>query len=79
MWFNEANVSYGEAELIKWQYRMQGGFKSTLWDAISKADTGNQQLLAKGFPDEVEAYRRFSGESGYWEDVLLRAGVLEME
>lgn len=72
---NLKNLSFGEVQLVQWQYDMHGGFMSSLWKAISCADGGNLILLSKGYPDEVEAYRRFSSEPGYWEDVQKRAEI----
>ena len=70
-----SNLTDGEVELVKWQYRLHGGFNTTLWSAIAQADEGNLARLRRGFPDEVNAYLRFSREGGYWEDVQSRAGV----
>ena len=49
----------GEKSLIEWQYRMCGDFRSALWKAISHADDGNLNRLAKGFPQEIAAYYDF--------------------
>jgi len=71
-----SNITDGERDLIYWQYQKLGGFKTALWSAIEKADNQNMDLLAKGFPEQVEAYRRFTGEWGYWENVMERSGIL---
>lgn len=63
------HLTPAERSLCMWQYNLHGTFMSHVWDAISCADSYNQELLAKAFPDEVEAYRRFSRENGYWEEV----------
>lgn len=60
------DLNVGERELIEWQYGILGGFKTHLWAAISCADTFNQERLAIAFPEQVEAYRRFAYEPGYW-------------
>lgn len=49
--FNE-----GEKSLVKWQVRMNGDFFTALWDAISRADGKNLELLAKAYPQHVQAY-----------------------
>jgi hypothetical protein len=50
-----------------------GGFKTALWTAIKRADLSNLDRLKKGFPEEVIAYERWIGESGYAESVKSRA------
>jgi len=62
-------MNIGEEHLYKWQYGMLGGFMKALFSAICKADGDNIQKLKKAFPEEVEAYRRFSEESGYWDKI----------
>lgn len=70
-----SKLTAGEEQLVKWQFRMQGDFYSALWKAIMLADEGNLDRLAEGFPDDVDAYKRFSRVSGYWKDVCKRADI----
>ena len=74
---NFDNLTAGEAELVRWQYRLQGDFKSALWTAIARADEDNLMALSMGYPDEVQTYVKFSRESGFWSDVQKRAGIQE--
>lgn len=74
-------INDGERSLIDWQYRsdMMGHFETALWKAISHADTGNLDLLAKGFPEHVEAYRNYTQVGGWWQSLVSYAketGVL---
>ena len=69
------NVNKGEDLLLQWQFGQASGFVRKLFELIGHADTYNQNLLAKGFPEEVEAMQRFTGEAGYWEALRERAGV----
>ena len=69
-----AQLTDGERALIEWQYGIAGDFKKGLWQAIAHADEGNLQRLRTGFPIEVDAFLRFSRESGYWETVVKKAG-----
>jgi hypothetical protein len=78
MFINYDNLNYGERELVKWQYKKLSGFGDALWLAIQRADTNNLDALEKGFPDQVIAYRRFSRENGYWEDVMSRISKEEI-
>ena len=69
-------ITQAEQRLVDWQYAGKSeSFFLNLFRAISKADTFNLVRLSMGFPDEVEAYRRFANESGYWQDVQRRAGI----
>lgn len=62
----------GELELYWWQYNKLGSFKKALFDAISKADTNNLRKLSIGYPLQVEAYRKYINDPGYWKFVQER-------
>ena len=62
-------MNEGERKLCEWQYELSGSFYSTLFKAMSCADYMNLSRLEMGFPEEVEAFKRFSNESGYWESL----------
>jgi hypothetical protein len=47
----------GYDRYLDYQYKRSGDFMHALFTAITKADHSNQDKLAKGFPEEVEAYR----------------------
>lgn len=47
----------GYDRYLDFQYGRSGDFMQALFTAIMKADTNNQDKLALGFPEEVEAYR----------------------
>lgn len=49
-----------EKEVIYWQFRLCGGFKSALWAAICRADDQNMIKLEMGFPKEVSGYRKWT-------------------
>lgn len=63
----------GETFILHWQFRMLGGFKTKLAEAIAKADEGNLARLRLGFPDEVDAFKSFSREPGWWEQLQEKA------
>ena len=50
----------GYDKYLEFQYRQSGHFYTALFEAISKADEDNLELLSKGFPEEVDAFRLFS-------------------
>jgi hypothetical protein len=62
-----------ERAVVEWQYRLCGGFKSALWDAIARADEGNLARLRLGFPHEVDGFLKFSRLPGWWPEVQERA------
>ena len=69
------NLSEGEQFIVKWQYRMLGHFNTALVDAIAKADIINRTRLARGFPEEVQAYINYSENSGWWESIKQKAEI----
>ena len=69
---DEAPVTEGEHSLYRWQYYLTGDFEQKLWEAITQADSKNLERLGLGFPEHVEAYRRYSYERGYWEALFAR-------
>lgn len=78
MHINFDALTEGERFIVEWQYRYQmGGFRTALIEAISRADIVNQVKLARGFPEEVEAYQNFSMVSGWWEEVRKKAGIIK--
>ena len=73
MRYNTENLNAEEQAVMEWQYGILGGFKSTLWEAITRADSQNLEALGKGFPDEVNGYKKFAHVSGWFESVRHRA------
>ena len=71
--YNEDKLDGEELAVLRWQYSDEGGFKSALWTAITRADTQNLALLKKGFPDEVGGYLKYSHVSGWFDDVRNKA------
>lgn len=70
---NLNNLNKGERFIYDWQYHMSGGFFGALADLLSRADDRNLSKLSEGFPDEVDAYIRYSREAGWWESVKQKA------
>jgi len=62
-------MNEGERKLCEWQYEMTGSFYTTLFKAMSSADSFNLARLAIGFPEEVNSLQRFRNEEGYWESL----------
>ena len=50
----------GHDKYLEFQYRRTGGFFTTLFKAISLADSDNLPKLEKGFPEEVDAFKIWS-------------------
>lgn len=50
----------GYDRYLKYQFRLLGSFFTALFDAISRADEDNLDALAKGFPEEVDAYKTWA-------------------
>lgn len=60
-------LNEGEQSLYKWQMRDHGSFFMALWDAISRADGHNLAMLERGYPQHVEAYRKYMSWKGWWD------------
>lgn len=50
----------GYDRYLKYQFQMLGSFFTKLFDAISQADDDNLNALAKGFPEEVDAFKTWT-------------------
>jgi hypothetical protein len=72
---NLDKLTKGERFIVDWQYKLAGDFKTALSHAIMTADSINIEKLRMGFPEEVEAYLKFSREDGWWQKVLKKMGV----
>lgn len=59
----------GERKLVEFQLGMSGSFYKSFFDAAFKADETNLVRLSVGFPEEIQALRRYRGESGYWDKI----------
>lgn len=46
--------------VVKWQFRALGDFETALCEAIKRADEHNMAKLGRGFPIQVEGYRRWA-------------------
>jgi len=68
------NANGGERHLIMWHEGKLSGFWKLLWDAMASADDEHLATLAKGFPEDAEAMRRFREERGYWGSLKGRTG-----
>jgi len=58
-----------EAAVLEWQQGLCSCFKKALWEAITRADEDNLDLLERGFPAEVKGYKLYAFESGWWQAV----------
>jgi len=63
---DELQLTAVETAAVKWQYNLYGSFYTSLFNAIMLADELNLERLAKAFPTEVEAYKRYSREENWW-------------
>ncbi len=66
-----------ERAIIQWQYGFYGSFYKALFEAICLADDSNIEKIAKGFPVEVSAYKRYKQESGWRENVEKKMNALK--
>jgi hypothetical protein len=64
-----------ETIIYEWQYGMMGSFYSTLMELLSHADEEHLYMLEEPFPDYVNAYRKYTRISGWWQNVQKKMGV----
>ena len=62
-------MNEGERKLVEFQYGMSGSFYTKFFEAAFNADGYNLARLGVGFPEEIEAVKRFRGEPNYWQDL----------
>ena len=48
---------------------------TSFFRAAMVADTINSHKLYEGFPEEIEAVRKFKNEDGYWEELQERYNI----
>jgi len=65
----------GERSLVDWQYHATGHFFNALWEAISRADTGNLGRLEKAFPLHIKAYRNYANTKYWWQSIQEKLGM----
>lgn len=58
-----------ETIAYEWQYGTMGSFYSTLMELLTVADEAHLSLLEEVFPKHVAAYRKYTGISGWWQQV----------
>jgi len=68
---NGSSLNNGEIDLYNWQYNKLGGFMTKIFDAMAVADTTNLNMIGKGFPEQVQAYKNYGNLKGYWSQVQL--------
>ena len=74
MLFEKYGLTPEEDIIVQWQYRYLGDFRTALFEAICLADENNLYKLSLGFPIEVEGYKKYSMQEGWWQEVLIKIG-----
>ena len=69
LWLFSEELTPEEDWIAKWQYGYLGHFHKALFEAICVADEENLDRLSLGFPDEVEGYRKYTQQAGWWKEV----------
>lgn len=69
-----SEINAAERSLFFFQHGHSGSFDMALWNAFACADLTNQHLLAKGFPEHAEAWRKYSTVPGWWPALEARIG-----
>lgn len=59
-------ISDGERRLCEWRYGMTPRFYCGLFAMMVVATETEIDLLSRGFPSEVDAFRRMQTQTDYW-------------
>jgi hypothetical protein len=70
-------LSKGEKHIIDWQIGIASGWRMALQELISLSDLDNLAKLELAFPDEVQAFKKYRNEIGWWAELANRVGVNE--
>lgn len=65
-------ITAGEKLLVEHFRGMNGSFYTAFFDAALKADNTNLEKMGAGFPEEIEAVKKYKFEPGYWENLQVR-------
>lgn len=66
----------GETFVYKWRHGLLTDHGEALVTALIRADSGNLDRYALGFPVEVAAVRSYWNEPGWWPEVQRKAKEL---
>ena len=75
---NSDEYSDGEKDVLKWQFKFLGHFKTALFDCIKRADENNLDKLEMGFPEQVKAFRAWAFGEPYSLSQKFRATGLDV-
>jgi len=65
-------ITDGEKLLVEHFRGMNGSFYQSFFNAALKADGINLAKLETGFPEEIQAVRKYQTEKSYWERLQQR-------
>lgn len=63
-------MSRDKAFIVEWQYGYAGGFTKALIGAMVVADDFNLEKISKGFPEEVNGYKKYRNEYNWWQNTV---------
>lgn len=62
-------IRRGDQHLCEWRYGMSSHFYSVLFAAMVAASETEINQIALGFPEEVDAYKRYQTQKGFWNQI----------
>lgn len=60
-------MNEGEKKLVEYNFGMSGSFYKNFFETAFRADGFNLSRLEAGFPQEIQALKRYRSEPGYWD------------
>lgn len=58
--------------MLDWDSGRAGSFFSSLFECMSHADASNLARLGEGFPEEVEVFKKYRYQTGYFNELSAK-------
>ena len=65
----------GTKDLVLYKQGLASDFRRKLFHVIERADDGNLELLARGFPLHVRAFKNYAFVTGWWRELTGKLGL----
>lgn len=62
-------IRRGDQHLCEWRYGMASHFYSVLFAAMIAANETQINQISLGFPEEVDAYKRYQTDKNFWPQI----------
>jgi hypothetical protein len=70
-----AKLTTAERMLVEWANGVASHSTTALFECMARFDTTNLAKLEKGFPEQVEVWRKYKGGGGWWAALCARLEI----